>query len=49
MTRFHNFTDRHPVISMFIGWLLLLVIGLVILPADPPGMERATYAQRSAT
>ena len=47
MIRFHNFTDRHPVISMFIGWLLLLVIGLVILPADPNDLGRPIH--RSTT
>ena len=42
-----NFTDRHPVIAMFIGWVLLLAIGLLVLPADPQDLGRVTHTQRS--
>lgn len=47
MTRFRTFTDRHPVIAMLIGWVLLLVIGLVILPADPPYVSERIHSSKT--
>lgn len=47
MSRLLRFSNHHPVISMLVGWLLLIAISMVILPPDPPSVDAAMH--RSAT
>ncbi|WP_196484724.1 hypothetical protein [Burkholderia stagnalis] len=34
----------HPLTKIFLGWLLLIAIGLMILPPDPPSVDQPTTA-----
>jgi hypothetical protein len=41
--RLNAFADRHPVLSMVAGWLLLIVITLAIVPEDPASVAQALH------
>jgi hypothetical protein len=45
--RLDHFTARHPILSMIVGYLLLVAFAMVVLPADPADLGRPTH--RSAT
>lgn len=36
MKRLSAFSNRHPFLSMFLGWLVLVLVVLVFVPADGP-------------
>lgn len=44
-----RFLNRHPVIAMALGWIVLLAIALVFLPTDASDFGRVAYSHRSAT
>ncbi|WP_269765020.1 hypothetical protein [Burkholderia ubonensis] len=37
----------HPLTQVFLGWLLLIAIGLMILPPDPPYVDHPTTRSRT--
>ncbi|WP_269766805.1 hypothetical protein [Burkholderia ubonensis] len=37
----------HPLTQVFLGWLLLIAIGLMILPPDPPSVDRTAAERRT--
>jgi hypothetical protein len=47
MRRIDNFTARHPILSMIVGYLLLVAFALKFLPPDPPSVD--VVAHRSTT
>lgn len=42
MKRARSYLNAHPVIAMALGWALVIAIGLLLLPADPPDLGRPT-------
>jgi hypothetical protein len=47
MRRLDMFTARHPILSMIIGYLLLLAFALMFLPSDPGDMRQTAYKERT--
>lgn len=45
--RLSRLSDRHPVLSMIVGALVLVVLAMLILPPDPPSVDAAMH--RSVT
>lgn len=45
MKRLNAFTDRHPVISMAVGWVLYFAIVLAFYPADPAGIPQFHFTK----
>lgn len=43
--RLSRLSDRHPVLSMLVGALLLVALAMLILPPDPPSINQ--HAARS--
>lgn len=41
--RLNAFANRHPILSMIAGWLLVIVATLVLVPADPPSVAQALH------
>jgi len=41
MKRLNAFSERHPLLSILAGYLLIVAIALVVLPADPPSVDAA--------
>ncbi len=41
--RLNHFADRHPVLSMVAGWLLLIAITLAVVPEDPASVAQALH------
>ncbi len=47
--RVTKFSDAHPLLSIAFGLLVIVVAGLVLLPADPPELGVSTAATRGTT
>jgi hypothetical protein len=47
--RFNRFADAHPLIAIALGLIVIVVAGLVLIPADPPdlGAARAVHSRGS--
>lgn len=45
--RVTKFSDAHPLLSIALGLLVIVLVGLVLLPADPPdlGAPRAGHSK----
>ena len=43
MKRLNTFADRHPVLSMVTGWLLLIAITLAVVPEDLASVAQALH------
>jgi hypothetical protein len=42
--RLNKFSDAHPLFSICIGLLVIVVAGLVFVPADPPDLGAVSAA-----
>jgi hypothetical protein len=42
--RFNKFSDAHPLLSICIGLLVIVLVGLVLLPANPPDLGAVSAA-----
>jgi hypothetical protein len=47
MKRLSAFSNRHPVLSQIVGWILVAIIALVALPKDPDYVDAAVHAGRT--
>lgn len=47
LKRLSAWSDDNPLISFLVGWIVLTVIVLTLLPADPPYVNQ--HVNRSAT
>jgi hypothetical protein len=47
LRRFNRLSDRHPVLSIALGLLVIVIFGLVFLPADPPNLGITIHARSS--
>ena len=41
--RLNRLSERHPLLSILVGFLALIVITLVVIPADPPSVDAAMH------
>jgi len=41
--RLNRFSERHPLLSILAGYLLIVVIVLTCIPADPPSVVQAFH------
>lgn len=45
--RASTYLNARPILAMVLGYLLLLVVALAVLPADPADLGRATQPHHS--
>lgn len=48
LRRLSKLSDAHPLLSIALGLIVIVVFGLVLLPADPPQIDAVAHS-RSAT
>jgi hypothetical protein len=41
--RLNRLSERHPLLSILVAFLALIVITLVVVPADPPSVDAAMH------
>lgn len=49
MKRLNAFTDAHPLLAIVLGYLVLVAIVLVVVPADPASVAQAMHERGRAT
>lgn len=45
--RASHWLDRHPLVAIALGYLLIVVIALVAIPSDPDYIDAAVHAGRT--
>jgi hypothetical protein len=41
--KFSRFMDKHPLLAMALGYLLIVAIVLTVIPADPASVAQALH------
>lgn len=43
--RLNTLSDRHPVLSMLVGALIVWALAMLIIPPDPPNLGQAVHGR----